>query len=231
MMTVLVDKDETPFVLHRTPLLRKSSYFRRGLSPDQVNGDDDDMKPLRLPEIEVRHFKVYTHWVYSSQLDIAVLGCRITTGQRPVVSILRYATEAEQAAARSDNGDLINDLMWLWAHGDFLGDVQFQNIVSDELVEWLLFKERCLTLLPTPTFHFVNDNTKSECPLRQILIDWADLELTSEKNMKALSEAAPKWLLTGVLLSKIRREDGDWLEDPREGAVKETYHVRQVADV
>jgi hypothetical protein len=229
MVTVLVGKDETPFALHRTPLFRKSSYFRKGLASDQ---DADDMKPAKLPEIEVRHFKVYTHWVYSSQLDIAALECRVTTGQRPIVYVPRHASEAErtyQRVAPLDNGDLINDLMRLWADGDFLGDVEFQNIVSDELVEWLLVKENCLTLMPWTTFAFVDEHTDSECPLRRILIEWADLELKKEIDVKALSEQAPKWLVAGLLLLEISREDGYWKEDPREGVVKERYHVRRVA--
>jgi hypothetical protein len=230
MVTVLVGKDETPFVLHRAPLFRKSSFFRKGLSSNNAGEVNDDLKPAKVPAIEARYFKVYTHWVYSSQLDIALLGCRMTTGHRPEVSFLRHATEAERDIARRDNADLINDLVRLWADGDFLGDVQFQNIVSDELVEWLLVKEKCLTLMPTATFSYFNNNTLPECPLRQILIDWADLELTSERGMKSLGETAPKWLVTGVLLSKIRREDGKWKEDPREGAVKERYHVRQAIE-
>jgi hypothetical protein len=146
---------------------------------------------------------VYTHWIYSSQLD----------RKKPL-----------------DNGDLINDLMLLWTHGDFLGDVHFQNIVSDELVKWLLLHKQFLTIMPMKTFAFVDEFTGPECPLRQILIDWADLELTSEMNMKDLSETAPKWLMSGLLLSKIRREDGAWKDDPRRGPTKERYHVRQVAE-
>lgn len=231
MVTVLAGKDETPFVLHRTPLFRKSSYFRKGLASDQ---DADDMKPANLPEIEVRRFKVYTHWVYSSQLNIAVLECRVTTGQRPVVSVPRHASEAERTYRRVaplDNGDLISDLMRLWADGDFLGDVGFQNIVSDELVEWLLVKENCLTLIPTTTFAFVNDNTNSECPLRQILIDWADLALTTDCDMEVFTAVAPKWLVAGLLLSKVSREDREWKYDLRDEPTRERYHIRQVADM
>jgi hypothetical protein len=236
MVTILVGKDETPFVLHRATLFRKSSYFRKGLSLDQDQGDDDEMKPARLPEIEVRYYKVYTHWVCSSQLDIGLLGCRMTTDQRPGNSAARHASEAQRDAqlkAQLDNGAWsINDLMRLWADGDFLGDVEFQNIVSDELVKWLLHYEHCLTGMPVKAFAFVDTHTDSECPLRQILIDWADLELTNEKSMKLLSATAPKWSMTGLLLNEIRREGGDWQEDPRasEGRKKERYHVRQMAE-
>jgi hypothetical protein len=51
MVTILVGKDETPFTLHRTQLVRNSLYFREGLALDQEE-DNDDETPARLPKIE-----------------------------------------------------------------------------------------------------------------------------------------------------------------------------------
>ena len=72
MVTILVGKDETPFILHQTPLIHKSPVFWADLAAETEEDDDED--PVRLLGIEARYFKVYAHWIYSSQLDIALLG-------------------------------------------------------------------------------------------------------------------------------------------------------------
>jgi hypothetical protein len=72
MVTILVGKDETPFILHQTPLIHKSPVFWADLAAETEEDDDED--PVRLLGIEARYFKVYAHWIYSSQLDIAFSG-------------------------------------------------------------------------------------------------------------------------------------------------------------
>ena len=117
--------------------------------------------------------------------------------------------------------------MRLWTRTAVLMDVSFQNIVSDELVRWLLDR-RSLTFMSTKTFDFVDKHTGSETPvnpLRQMCIDWADLELSSENNMKVLTESAPKWLVSGLLVSKVCRENGGWTDDPRRMPMRRRYHV------
>jgi hypothetical protein len=218
MVTIVVGKDETPFILHQTPLIRKSPIFWADLASETE--EDDDEEPVRLLGIEARYFKVYAHWIYSSQLDIALLGHHRTTVQRPQVG-----RNAEKA--KLDNGELVDDLMRLWTRTAVLMDASFQNTVSDELVRWLLDR-RSLTFMSTKTFDFVDKHTGSETPvnpLRQMCIDWADLELSSENNMKVLTESAPKWLVTGLLVSKVCRENGRWREDPRRMPMKSRYHV------
>lgn len=128
-MTILAGKDETPFILHKTPLVRKSPIFWADLSSGP--GEDNvDETPVRLPDIEARYFRVYTHWIYSSQLDIALLGHHRTTVQRPLA-----VRDAEKA--RLDNGELVDDLMQLWRQATCVRDAPFLNIVSHELVRRL----------------------------------------------------------------------------------------------
>ena len=218
MVTILVGKDETPFILHQTPLIHKSPAFWADLAAETE--EDDDEEPVRLLGIEARYFKVYAHWIYSSQLDIALLGHHRTTAPRPQVG-----RDAEKA--KLDNGELVDDLMRLWTRTAVLMDASFQNTVSDELVRWLVDR-RSLTFMSTKTFDFVDKHTGSETPvnpLRQMCIDWADLELSSENNMKVLTESAPKWLVTGLLVSKVCRENGGWKDDPRRMPMKRRYHV------
>ena len=218
MVTILVGKDETPFILHQTPLIHKSPVFWADLAAETEEDDDED--PVRLLGIEARYFKVYAHWIYSSQLDIALLGHHRTTAPRPQVG-----RDAEKA--KLDNGELVDDLMRLWTRTAVLMDASFQNTVSDELVRWLVDR-RSLTFMSTKTFDFVDKHTGSETPvnpLRQMCIDWADLELSSENNMKVLTESAPKWLVTGLLVSKVCRENGGWKDDPRRMPMKRRYHV------
>jgi hypothetical protein len=218
---ILAGKDETPFILHKTPLARKSPIFWADLASDP-GGENVDETPVRLPDIEARYFRVYTHWVYSSQLDIALLGHHRTTVQRPLA-----VRDAEKARLGNINGELVDDLMRLWRQVACLRDAPFQNIVSDELVRWLLDR-RSLTRMSMKTFDFVDEYTVPEDrvdPLRRMCIDWADIELTSETNMRVLTETAPKWLVSGLLVSKMCGENGGWKEDPRRIPIKRRYHV------
>ena len=141
MVTILVGKDKTPFILHQTPLIRKSPVFWADLASET---EDDNEEPGGC--LESRHgTSRFTH-IGSTALSstIALLGHHITTVQRSQVG-----RDAEKA--KLDNGELVDDLMRLWTRTAVLMDVSFQNIVSDELVRWLLDR-RSLTFMSTKTF-------------------------------------------------------------------------------
>ena len=215
MVTILVGKDKTPFTLHQTPLIRKSPIFWADLASEPEG--DDDKEPVWLLGIEARYFKVYAHWIYSSQLDIALLGYDRATVERQ-----KCGRDAEKAGL--DNGELVDDLMRLWTYVTLLMDAPFQNIVSDELVRWMLDR-RSPVSMSQKTFDFVDKHTDPGSPLRQMCIDWADIALTSETSMNVLAGIAPKWLVSGILVSKTCRENGGWKADPRRIPMKRRYHV------
>lgn len=221
MVTILVGKDKTPFTLHQTPLIRKSPILWADLA-SEPEGDDDE-EPVCLLDIEARYFKVYAHWVCSSPLDIALLGYDRATLQRP------QAGRDAQEASLHRKLNLVDDLLRLWNHVTFLMDAPSQNIVSDELVRWMLDR-RSLSCMSLETLNFVDKNIDSGSPLHQLCIDWVDIEFTSETHMNSLAEKAPKWLVSGMLVSKMCREHGGWKEDPRRTLIKGRYHIRHYTE-
>ena len=235
MVTILVGEGEMPFILHQAPLARKSQYFKDVSTSEQERETDEVV--VKLSSIDSVSFKVYTHWVYGSQLDSGAMGYHMlkvpqsedftTRGRHETTLVSKAEREATQKATLDLCSELAHYLMRLWTHADFLGDARFQNTIADELVKRLLDRNTP-TVIHMKTFALVDEQTESDCPLRQICIHWADRELTKKSDMKVFSETAPKWLMSGLLFSKIRREQGRWEEDPRRVPTKRRYHVPEV---
>jgi hypothetical protein len=201
-VTILVGKDETPFILNRTWLICNACGVWAILASRLEEKNGEEML-VRLPELEARYFGVYAKWIYSSKLDTALLGHQV-----PTVHQAQDVPDAEKA--KLENGRLVDDLMRLCTDDVFFDDVSFQTIVFCELEKWLTHRRwRSLVLLSKKTIDFVDEDLDPENPLRQLCIDWADSELTSEIDMKVLTETAPKWLLSGLLVAKMGREKGD----------------------
>jgi hypothetical protein len=230
-VNVYAGRDRVPFKLHTAPLIEKSPYFRRALQYREWGWIE---QLLWLVTISAQYFMLYTHWVYTSQLDFAALGYR----QNGDDFVRFHAVQANGSDMEmysnvdrhlEKTGDWAHRLIVLWVHADFLGDVRLQNTISEELERWW-FEEDLVVSIHGRSFAFVGKHTSPDSPLRKLCVDWTDLSYVfrSRERGQIEVENLPKWLSTELLLMRMRRERGTLRDDPRkmEPKMLGRYHVR-----
>jgi hypothetical protein len=240
-VTVYAGSDKVPFKLHTAPLVEKSPYFRKALQ-SRVLGCVKQL--LCLVTIPALYFMMYTHWVYTSQLDFAALGYRQNGDDFVTYRAVQADGSDIEMYSNVDRhlektSDWAHHLIVLWVHAEFLGDVRLQNTISEELERWW-FDENLVVSIHGRSYAFVGKHTSPDSPLRKLCIDWADRSLVfrSWERRPIEVEKLPKWLSTQLLLMKMRRERGTLKDDPRKMNPREVdpremdpkrlgrYHVR-----
>ena len=100
-----------------------------------------------------------------------------------------------------------NLLVRLWDHGKIHKDVQFQNLVFEELMRWNVDDGTASRRAFEGTLEAVRFTKQTElgCPLYQLCIDLADRIPNSHQSLR-LRGNWPAWLLHGLSLLKARRE-------------------------
>jgi hypothetical protein len=233
MVTVLVGPEEDEFEVHYRTLDLHSARFRVLLAGKR----SDQAHVVKLPEISTTYFEMYWHWLYTGELNGNALD--YVDGTPYFLNRQLYDDNHEfmrghllQNEALKDSSLLADRLIRFWVYADLLGDNECQDKILDELVEWFL-DEDIPTAISPATIAFVDENTEPGCPMRQFCIDWIDTESaraeSKESKRDCLSEKAPKWLLLGLLSTKMCREEGVWegqdFEDPRVSCKEGRYSV------
>jgi hypothetical protein len=188
--------------------LRKSALFRRAWI---VRSTEGEVASVELPGIEVRHFKLYQHWIRTSELDYTALGYnreRIPKFTNPLLSEpSRILTPSEEKRIEKQSNNLADNLVHLWALGRLLGDDELQRITMDELREWYVRKavQGVTSFVSEQTLAFVDRVTQAEPegPLRHFCVRWArSMFAIIEVDIQHFSETAPNCLSDKVLFSR-----------------------------
>lgn len=215
MVTVLVGPEEEEFEVHYMTLDLHSARFRNLLAGKR----SDQAHVVKLPEISTTYFEMYWHWLYTGELDGRALD--YVDGTPYFLKHNRQLYDHNYGFMRGhllqneelkDSSLLADRLIRFWVYADLLGDDDCQNKISDELTQWFLDKNIPTAISPA-TIAFVDENTGPQCPLRQFCIDWIDNESAAgsrESKRDCLTEKAPKWLLLGLLSTRMCREEGVW---------------------
>ena len=218
MVTVSVGRDRAPFMLHRALLTEKSLFFRNALKPGTWR--EGKGKVVFLPGVSVQGFKLYMHWVYKSRLNYAALGYRENGDDFVTFDAVLANNDSETYSNVSRHmektGDWAHRLIVLWVAADFLGDVGLQNTIMQELEGWWFQQEHVFSI-HKHSFVFVDRHTPPDSPLRKFCIDWADLSsvFRSRVGSQPEIEKIPRWMLSKLLLMKVRRERRTLRDDPR----------------
>lgn len=110
LITVLADRHEQPFKIHRELICSKSTYFQSVCSPENIRTEGG--RYPNLPEVEATTFQAYVEWVYTSKVAIKI----------------------NMADKVAETGAKHKALFALYNLGEELGDVKLRNQVMDCLV-------------------------------------------------------------------------------------------------
>jgi hypothetical protein len=226
-VTIHVGRDEVPFKLHTMSLIEKSPYFRKRFRRCVK-------RSVGVATISVQYFEMYTHWVYTSQLDFSALG--YLEDGKDFVTWLAVGANGDDIGRDSNvnrhlekTSDWAHRLIVLWVHAGSLGDVQLQNTISEQLERWW-FERHLVVSIPRRSFVFVGKHTSSGSPLRKLCIDWADLSSVFRSRVGSQVEVKnfPRWLTNELLRMKTSRERGTLEDDPRKMdlSTRGRYYVR-----
>jgi hypothetical protein len=184
IVTILAGVNKDSFKIHWAPLIKNSTFFWK------AKWTEDDTL-VKLPNVSTRYFKMYTHWTYTAQLDFASLGYRDNGGDfaryqdyyARGISKAAVLTTAENQLEKT--GVWADHLVRFWVHAEFLGDVDLQHVVSEQLVKWWLSGDYVVRIHER-TIAFVDKHTTPDHPLRQFCIDWAERSATFQDRLECL---------------------------------------------
>jgi hypothetical protein len=205
MVTVRVGRDRAPFKLHRALLTEKSLFFRNALKPGTWR--EGKRKVVFLPGVSAQDFKMYIGYRENGD-DFVTFDAVLANNESETYSNVSRHMEK--------TGDWAHRLIVLWVAADFLGDVELQNTIMQELEGWWFQHEHVFSI-HRHSFVFVDRHTPPNSPLRKFCIDWADLSYVFRSRVGSQPEIEkfPKWMLSKLLLMKVRRERRTLRDDPR----------------
>jgi hypothetical protein len=238
IVVVGIGKDKGECEVEQAPLIRKSTLFRRAWI---VRNSEGEVATMGLPGIEVRHFKLYQHWVHTSKLDHKALGYNrqkvpIPKFTNPLLNEpSRILTPNEENRIQTQSNNLANDLIHLWALGRLLGDDELQKTTMDELVEWYIRKtaQGVPSFISEQTLAFVGRITldQPESPLRHFCVLWArHMFAIVDVDIEQFSETAPSWLSDRLRFSQpFEPKEGRRDQAPRQQRKKAARRARKAA--
>ncbi|KAF2028831.1 hypothetical protein EK21DRAFT_113524 [Setomelanomma holmii] len=145
----------TDFSVHENLIRLSSPFFEAALGRDWKEAKE---RIGKLPDCNAHAFRVYTHWIYTGQLNTKL--------------------QFDQSSP--------TDGQWEWANlvkayllGDYLQDIDFKDTVMDAMIDWADYATReCGNASPHSSVE-VYQHTRIGSPLRWILLDSTTWRLTN----------------------------------------------------
>jgi hypothetical protein len=158
MVTVLAGAETHGIEVEEAALVKRSELFRTAWVVRR--GDGMKQALMKLPEIDVRHFLLYEHWLYTSELDYAVLGY---DDQKKIPDFANHLhriplTPNAEERVKTQSSILADSLVHLWAIGNLLQDRGIQKTAMAELRKWYV-NERVPSVVSKQTIAFVDSVT------------------------------------------------------------------------
>lgn len=211
--------DEVEVRVEEAALIRESLLFRNAWAVRR--GEGTTMALMKLPGIDIGHFRLYQHWLKASEIDYAVLGY-----DKIIPDFANYLRPMPVRTPRPSVWELVkcsilaDDLVHLWAIGNLLLDDRLQQTVLAELTKWYV-DERVLSVVSKQTVAFVDRITQAKptSPLRNFCVRWARCRFKINGELSQFGQAAPEWLLDALLTTQSKMT-GTKMQRSRDGRRK-----------
>lgn len=179
-ITILVDLDETKFMIHEDVITSSSKFFRAACSGGFKEAQE---KVVRLPDIDVETFKLYAHWLYTGMVG--------PLAEPEVMAEDSFGRIRFERAAK------------LYIAGDVLDDLRLRNAATDSFVQ----VSELITFVPSPyVISLAYYTTLQDSKIRTLLVDeYLGLETPTHADwLKEVSDDLPKAFLVDLHCAKIK---------------------------
>ncbi|KAH4300166.1 hypothetical protein HBH64_098990 [Parastagonospora nodorum] len=171
----------TDFSVHESLIRLSSPFFEAALSREWKESQE---RIVKLPEGNAHAFRIYVHWLYTSQL----------------CSKLQF------------NHVSLNDGQWEWANlvkgyllGDYLQDIDFKDSVMDAMIDWGNEAARECSDAPPHSSIEVYQQTGKTSPLRRIVLDFTTWRIINNFPVSMNDYQFPSDFLTAVVTCLTER--------------------------
>jgi hypothetical protein len=199
---ILAGAYEVEVQVAEAALVRSSALFRKAWAARR--GDGTTMALMKLPGIDPEHFRLYQHWLRTSEIDYAVLGSdKEYLDYTDEFRCMPHRVPTPSMEERVTYDVLADELVYLYAIGDLLWDSKLRKTVLAELSKWYL-DESVPSIVSAQTIDFVDRITqvKPMDPLRQFCARWVRCQFKIRGDCCRLSQTAPEWLSDALLISQ-----------------------------
>ena len=152
MITVLVGKNQRPFLLHFHLLTDSSSYFSKLSLTSSAGNDTSNWLSHKLPEARTETFEIYATWLYTGEIctisseastDDSDATLEIEAGRRVALQEDDPACAEELRVVKAE----LKVLMKCFKLADKLQDAKFHNATIDCWIE--LIEEKDFYTMPS----------------------------------------------------------------------------------
>lgn len=151
---MLAGLSETSFTIHKDLVCHHSDFFTAACSSVWSEGKDGK---VRLPAIETQTFKLYAHWVYASNIDLAILD--LPQPMFGPFSTLGFAQMLQMTF----------ELFRLYVAADMLLDQRLKSRTIDILLIRINENQFMVSNL---SLNYVWASTREGALLRRLVADW-----------------------------------------------------------
>jgi hypothetical protein len=172
---------QVDFCVHENLIRLSSRFFDAALIHDWKESQE---RIVRLPDCNVRAFRIYVQWLYTSQLHTK--------------------THFSHASATEDQWEWAN-LVKAYLLGDYLQDIDFKDTIMDAMIEWGHEADRKCINAPPHSSVEIYQQTSNTSPLRKFVVDFTTRSLIDSFHVSMSDFQFPSDFLAAVVTNLAER--------------------------